>query len=146
MNRPEPSLYVFQSGRHVGQPVEAVFEKDPGFLFWLYQKLEKEGKAHKNRLQLALEELFSKVFSLSSQRDCPLCHERKVSYFLLPNTGTIQDGLSCCDDDDCKSFLKGMRPGQLIHLDFLAISKVDQKEAKSFVTFLKKAYGVSYLI
>jgi hypothetical protein len=147
MANPVPSLYVFQSGKYVGQPVEKVFEKDPSFLYWLYKKLEEEGSnGKKNRLEEALDDLFARAFSLVPSKICPFCRERKVKYFLLPYSGLIQDGLTCCDDDDCKKYLASLRPGRMLGISFAAIDQVERREAKKFVAFLKRVANVSCLI
>lgn len=140
------TLYVFQNGKHKGQTIEQVFKEDPAFIWRLYNSMESKEVKNKNRLQIALEELVSSVFSLAIAKDCPYCRERKVSFLLLPSSGDMQLGLSCCDDADCLKMLRSTRPGELLRIAPTALTAIKQREVKRFFILLKKACQVSSLI
>lgn len=138
MGEKQEYSYVFQSGKHKGMSVGAVFLANPVSLARIYQNSFRDRKSvrNPNQLQLAIESLLEKIKTLEITRICSYCKQRSVSSFLLPDSGVISNKLLCCDDPECKAQLKSARTGSLHAInDFmLLISYVPKPEARKILS------------
>ncbi|QQG52939.1 MAG: hypothetical protein HY931_01755 [Candidatus Falkowbacteria bacterium] len=136
--------YVFQSGVYKNFSVEQVFLKDPIHIARLYQRSFKNKTAIKtpNQLQLAVENLLEKIRGIDVTKDCPYCKAAKVMNFLLPDFGTVNGGLLCCNDPVCREELKSARSGELHAIsDFmLMVSYMRRPQAQKIVGIFKSTH------
>lgn len=143
--------YIFQSGKYKGRSLEWVFVNNPLHVSRIYSNMfTKRAYLRKrvdNKLQLAIDNLRSKIKQMKVVKSCPICKSNKVHFFLLPDSGAINVNLVCCQSHICQKELLLARPGELYLInDFLLILPyIGKKERKTVIRIFQKSHPVPLL-
>ena len=133
------SIYVFRSGKHIGDAAENYIFRNSNYLFYVRNRKHHE----KDVLDQHLDFIFAAGAKLQTKTICPFCKKNTVKFFLRESLLFIE-GLTCCDEALCKEMLKSLHPGiSLIpfRISTLGIfKKVGPREKVE--AFFRKIYGM----
>lgn len=139
--------YVFQSGRYKDKCLESVFVENPLAVSRVYRDMYtrrcKKVSKTSNELQLAMDALQEKIKNLDVTQVCPVCHQEKVHFFLIPDHGYIQENLVTCQKKSCQESIKSQDSGELYVINdlLLIISYMEKKEAKKIIKIFRNSHS-----
>ncbi len=131
--------YIFQSGKYKNLSIEEVILKDPAYIGVLLRYAQSSASGNGLHKHLSCLCDFPRI-----QVDCPVCHKKRVRYFLYLNTTTISRDLICCDNPECQKILKANHPNDYLlplKLSSLMIFKGKGLSSK-FISLLKNLTGL----
>ncbi|HPY08376.1 MAG: hypothetical protein ACOX0H_01080 [Patescibacteria group bacterium] len=140
--------HVFTSGRYKGRNLKEVLLLDPVFLAHYYNRalLDRNQRKH-NGFILAMEDLMDELKSIDTSQTCPICKEKKVKMFLVPESNGLEKKLVCCSSKNCQTILLESTPGKLADISrfFMLLGCLRGREKKVLTQIFKTAYPAGHL-
>jgi|GEM_PF-2099459 len=133
------SIYVFQSGKHIGDAAENFIFRNSDYLFYVRNRKHHD----KDVLDQHLDFIFEAGAKLQTKKICPFCKKKTVKFFLFDSLFFLE-GLTSCEDNLCKETLKSLHPGISL-APFLISTLGNFKKAgprKKAEAFFRKVFGM----
>jgi len=135
--------YVLTNGQYKGRNLREVLFLDPVFLGRYYNRVLYDRNHHKkNAFILAMEDLMDELEDTKTDQICPICKEKNVKRFLVPEYKGLKKDLVCCTSKNCQKTLLESTPGQLISISrfFLFLGCYNGQQRKILTQIFQTAY------
>lgn len=141
--------YELTSGEYKGRNLREVLFLDPVFLARYYNRVLHDRNHHKkNAFILAMEDLMDELRDAKSDQICPICKEKDVKLFLVPEFNGLKKNLVCCSSKKCQNTLLESAPGQVvgIHRFFVLLGCLNGHQRKILTQIFQTAYPPHHLM